>query len=55
MPQRQLVILSRTNNKDGSLGAIGSRKEIIQSLALRNTVAEIEGGDILYGPGVDIE
>jgi hypothetical protein len=54
MPQRQLVILSRTNNKDGSLGAIGSRTEIIQSLALRNTVAEIDGGDILYGPGVDI-
>ena len=55
MPQRHLVILSRTNNKDGSLGAIGSRTEIIQSLALRNTVAEIDGGDILYGPGVDIE
>ncbi len=55
MSQRQLVILSRTNNKDGTLGAIGSRMDVVKSLELRNTCAEIEGGEIMYGPGVNIE
>ena len=55
MSQCQYVILSRTNNKDGTLGAIGSRADVVKSLALRNTAAECEGGEIMYGPGVNIE
>ncbi|MSR33413.1 MAG: hypothetical protein EXS12_01200 [Phycisphaerales bacterium] len=55
MTQRQFVILSRTNNKDGTLGAIGSRADVVKSLSLRNTCADIEGGQVLYGPGVNIE
>ncbi|MCE9618833.1 MAG: hypothetical protein K8R92_02865 [Planctomycetes bacterium] len=55
MSKRQLVILSRTNNKDGSLGPLGSRSDVVKSLSVRNTAAESEGGDTLYGPGIEIE
>ncbi len=55
MSKRQLVILSRTHNKDGSLGSLGSRADVVKSLALRNTAAEMDGGDILHGPGIEIE
>lgn len=50
-----LVILSRTKTKDGSLSAIGSRAEVAYALSLCNTSADIEGGDVLYGPGIEIQ
>ena len=49
------VILSRANKKDGAPAPIGSRADIVKSLSLRNTAAEVEGGDMLYGPGIEIE
>ncbi len=55
MQQRQLVILSRTSYKNGVPDPIGSRVDVVNALAMRNTLADIEGGDILYGPGVDIQ
>jgi hypothetical protein len=52
---KQFVIQSRTASKDGQRVSLGSRKEIVDSLAQFNTIAEVEGGDVLWGPGIRIE
>lgn len=52
---KQFVIRARTEGSDGQRVPLGSRSEIIESLALCNTIAEIEGGDDLWGPGIRIE
>jgi hypothetical protein len=52
---KQFVIQARTEGSDGQRVPLGSRSEIIESLALCNTIAEIEGGDDLWGPGIRIE
>ncbi len=52
---KQFVIQSRTANADGNRLPLGTRMEIIESLAKFNTTAEIEGGDMLWGPGIRIE
>ena len=52
---KQFVIQARTAGSDGQRVPLGSRSEIIKSLARCNTMAEIEGGDELWGPGIRIE
>ncbi len=52
---KQFVIQSRTANADGHRLPLGTRIEIIESLSQFNTTAEIEGGDMLWGPGIRIE
>lgn len=52
---KQFVIQSRTAGQDGNRVPLGSRNEIVDSLARYNTLAEVEGGDMLWGPGIRIE
>ena len=52
---KQYVIQARTEGSDGQRVPLGSRSEIIESLARCNTIAEVEGGDDLWGPGIRIE
>ncbi len=52
---KQFVIQSRTATADGSRTPIGNRKEIVDSLSHFNTLPEVEGGDMLWGPGIRIE
>ncbi len=49
------VIMSRAKQVDGAPAPIGSRADIVKALSLRNTSADVDGGDILYGPGIEIE
>ena len=49
---KQFVIQARTEGGDGQRVPLGSRSEIIESLARWNTIAEVEGGDELWGPGI---
>ncbi len=51
----QLVILSRDETTGDDLAALGTRAEIIDSLAVHNTAPETEGDDVLHGPGIRIE
>ena len=53
----QYVILSRqpASASGSSLGAIGSRKDIINDLARYNTAPDGSTNDVLYGPGIRIE
>ncbi|MBL9140406.1 MAG: hypothetical protein JNK53_00945 [Phycisphaerae bacterium] len=37
------------------LAPIGSRAHVVLSLAHCNTSPEVDGGDVLYGPGVEFE
>ena len=52
---KQFVIQSRTAGDDGQRLALVTRTEIVRALSKFNTMPEIEGGDILYGPGIKIE
>ncbi len=52
---KQFVIQSRTETQDGQRVPLGSREEIVSSLSGFNTMAEVEGGDTLWGPGIKIE
>jgi hypothetical protein len=52
---QQLVILSREEPSGDGLAAIGTRQEIIGRLQSLNTAPAVDGGDILYGPGITIE
>ena len=53
---KQLVVMSQeSSGHDGSLPAMGSRREIIEQLGSRNTAAETEGGNTLYGPGIRLD
>lgn len=52
---KQFVIQSRTAGQDGKRVPLGSRAEIVDSLARFNTLAEVDGGDMLWGPGIRIE
>lgn len=52
---KQFVIQSRTAGQDGQRVPLGSRTEIVDSLARFNTLAEVDGGDMLWGPGIRIE
>ena len=49
-----LVILSRQEPKDG-LAPLGRRDEVLGALFDHNTGPECEGGDVLYGPGIQVE
>ncbi|MBX3354961.1 MAG: hypothetical protein KF724_04605 [Phycisphaeraceae bacterium] len=55
MSRRQFVILSRNSSSDGSLPPIGERRDIVAGLEHCNTAPETADGDILYGPGIEIE
>lgn len=55
MSKRKFVIQSRQPSTDGMLAPIGPRAQIVQGLAHCNTSPEMEGGDVLYGPGVEFE
>lgn len=52
---KQFVIQSRTAGEDGKRLTLGTRTEIVNALSKFNTMPEVEGGDILYGPGIKIE
>ena len=52
---KQFVIQSRTAGADGKRVSLGTRSEIINALSKFNTLAEIEGGDTLWGPGIKID
>lgn len=52
---KQFVIQSRTAGQDGNRVPLGNRNEIVDSLSRFNTFAEVEGGDMLWGPGIRIE
>jgi len=52
---KQFVIQSRTARQDGNRVPLGNRDEIVESLSRFNTLAEVEGGDMLWGPGIRIE
>ena len=55
MTTRQFVILSREHTQGTELRPIGARADILAGLGCRNTMAEREGDDLLYGPGITIE
>lgn len=55
MSSRQIVILSPEESSSGGLPPIGSRREIVDSLAGYNTSPERDGDSILWGPGFRIE
>lgn len=55
MSRRQFVILSRNGSSTESLSPLGTRAEIVKGLEHCNTAPESDGGDILYGPGIEIE
>lgn len=52
---KQFVILSEEQRDGEALPPIGSRRDIVASLARYNTAPESEGDDVLYGPGISIE
>ena len=52
---KNFVIQSRTADKEGNRIPLGSRDEIVNALALCNTMAEVTGGSELWGPGIRIE
>lgn len=53
---RSLVILSaEPPRSDGSMNAIGTRKEILERLRRLNTGPQVPGEEVLYGPGIEIE
>lgn len=58
MPLAQLVILARDTDPpkaNGALTPIARRKEVVRELAAWNTAPEVDDGEILYGPGLEIE
>jgi len=57
MPAQQIVILSDKEpaGSDNGMAEIGRRSDVIRDLERLNTAPEVEGGDILYGPGFQIE
>jgi hypothetical protein len=52
---KQFVIQSRTEDQGGQRAPLGTREEIINELAKFNTMAEVDGGSMLWGPGICIE
>ncbi|MAI66425.1 MAG: hypothetical protein CMJ26_00940 [Phycisphaerae bacterium] len=52
---KQFVIQSRTEEQGGQRTPLGTRDEIVQELAKFNTRAEVDGGTMLWGPGIRIE
>jgi|TARA_B100000959_G_scaffold262204_1_gene300406 hypothetical protein len=52
---KQFVIQSRTCNNDGTRVPLGNRQEIIDDLGRFNTATEVDGGNVLWGPGIRIE
>ena len=52
---KQYVIQSRIEGKGGQRAPLGTREEIINELAKFNTMAEADGGSVLWGPGFRIE
>ena len=53
---RSMVIQSpEPAAEDGTLVPLGTRAEIFEALASRNTGPEVEGGETLYGPGIRLE
>lgn len=53
--QRQLVILAREDPDRDGPAPIARRARILEDLAALNTGPESPGGDVLYGPGIQIE
>tara|TARA_B100000959_G_scaffold285392_1_gene360003 strand:+ start:1836 stop:2141 length:306 start_codon:yes stop_codon:yes gene_type:complete len=52
---KQFVIQSRTADNNGQRTPLGSRADIVESLSHFNTMAEADGGETLWGPGIRIE
>ncbi|MBX3374596.1 MAG: hypothetical protein KF817_12260 [Phycisphaeraceae bacterium] len=52
---QQLVILARESGRDGALGSLGTRRELLEAVAPFNISPERPDEDVLYGPGVRIE
>lgn len=55
MAKRKFVILSRNPAPEGELAPIGTRTEVLEGLAHCNTAPDEPNGEVLYGPGVEIE
>lgn len=52
---KHFVIQSREGVDGDNRKPLGTRSEIVKSLAGFNTMPEIEGDDVLWGPGIRIE
>jgi len=52
---KHFVIQSRAEEDSSERKSLGSREEILSSLAEYNTMPEREGDDMLWGPGIRIE
>jgi len=52
---KHFVIQSRVEEGSTERKALGTREDILASLASYNTMPEKEGDDLLWGPGICIE
>ncbi len=53
---RQIVILSNSASPSGEgMAALGDRRDVLRELASCNTYPEIDGDDLLYGPGFRLD
>jgi hypothetical protein len=55
MPIASYAIHHRTKSEDGALMPIGSRAEVLAALEVCNTAPDHPGGNVLYGPGLQID
>ncbi len=51
---RHLVVISNEPGSDKGMAPLGSRTEILTKLSALNTHPEATGGDVLYGPGIEL-
>ena len=52
---KQFVIQSRTEDPSGQRTPLGSKEVIVNELSKFNTMAEVEGDNMLWGPGIRID
>ncbi len=52
---RILVVLPSTSPSDRGPATLGPRAAILKNLRSMNTQPECDGGDILYGPGIEFQ
>jgi len=54
MPIVSYAIQNRTKSEDGALLPIGARADVLAGLESCNTAPDHAGGNVLYGPGLQI-
>ena len=54
MARKRYVIQHAIPSPDGSLTPMGTRAELVSGLATCNTGPDRTGGDVLYGPGIEL-